>query len=172
MSEPIIIVDYEPHWSILFQELRIPVADVLGDLALTIEHVGSTSVPGLPAKPIIDMDVVVATAAHIPKVIERLATIGYEYEGDKGIRGREAFVWPPNTPRHHLYVCPRESLALQSHLLFRDYLLKHPDEAHSYACLKRELALKFASDREAYTNAKTVYIQTITERALSEVEAT
>ncbi|WP_442938325.1 GrpB family protein [Nostoc sp.] len=120
----------------------------------------------------IDMDVVVATAAHIPKVIERLATLGYVYEGDKGIRGREAFLWPPNTPRHHLYVCPRESQPLQRHLLFRDYLLKHPDEAHFYACLKRELALKFASDREAYTNAKTAYIQTITEQTLYEVEAT
>ena len=172
MSEPITIVDYDPQWPILFEQLRIPVANVLGDLASSIEHVGSTSVPGLPAKPIIDMDVVVATAARIPHVIERLATLGYVYEGDKGIRGREAFVWPPNTPRHHLYVCPRESLALQRHLLFRNYLLKHLDEAHSYACLKRELALKFASDREAYTNAKTVYIQKITERALYEVEAT
>ena len=172
MSEPIIIVDYDPHWSILFEQLRTPVANILADLALAIEHVGSTSVPGLAAKPIIDMDVVVATAAHIPKVIERLATLGYVYEGDKGIRGREAFLWPPNTPRHHLYVCPRESQPLQRHLLFRDYLLKHPDEAHFYACLKRELALKFASDREAYTNAKTAYIQTITEQALYEVEAT
>ncbi len=65
MPEPIIIVDYNPHWTKLFEELRVPVASVLGDLALTIEHVGSTSVPRLPAKPIIDMDVVVTSTAHI-----------------------------------------------------------------------------------------------------------
>ena len=99
MSEPITIVDYDPQWPILFEQLRIPVANVLGDLASSIEHVGSTSVPGLPAKPIIDMDVVVATAARIPHVIERLATLGYVYEGDKGIRGREAFAISPKTLR-------------------------------------------------------------------------
>ncbi|MBN3945596.1 MAG: GrpB family protein [Nostoc sp. NMS7] len=168
MTEQIIIFDYDTHWPILFEELRVSVAEVLGDLALAIEHVGSTSVPGLPAKPIIDMDVVVKTSAHIPKVSERLATLGYVYEGDKGIRGREAYVWPPNKPRHHLYVCPRDSEALQLHLLFRDYLLKHPNEAQRYGCLKRELALKFTNDIEAYTNAKTTYIQMIVERALKD----
>ncbi|MEH1957581.1 MAG: GrpB family protein [Nostoc sp.] len=168
LPEQIIIFDYDTHWAILFGKLRVTVAEVLGDLALAIEHVGSTSVPGLPAKPIIDMDVVVETSAQIPKVSERLATLGYVYEGDKGIKGREAFVCPPNKARHHLYVCPRDSEALKFHLLFRDYLLKHSNEAQRYGCLKRELALKFTNDIEAYTNGKTAYIQMIIERALKD----
>jgi GrpB-like predicted nucleotidyltransferase (UPF0157 family) len=171
MPEPIIIVDYDPYWSKLFEELRAPVAAVLGDLALAIaiEHIGSTSVPGLAAKPIIDMDVVVASTAHIPTAIKRLATLGYVHEGDQGISGREAFVWPPSTPRHHLYVCARDSEALRRHLSFRDYLLKHPDEVQRYGRLKQELAEKFRNDREAYTNAKDEYIQAIANRGMHDV---
>jgi len=169
MPQPIIIVDYDPDWPKLFEELRTPIASVLGGLALTIEHVGSTSVPGLAAKPIIDMDVVVESTSHIPPAIERLATLGYVHEGNLGIPGREAFLWPPSTPRHHLYVCPRDSEALRHHLSFRNYLIKHPDEAQRYRLLKRELAEKFRNDREAYTNAKDEYIQAITDLGLHDV---
>lgn len=171
MSEPIVIVDYDPYWPKLFEQIRTLVANVLGDLALTIEHVGSTSVPGLPAKPIIDMDVVVASTTLLPTVIARLAMLGYVHEGDKGISGRAAFVWPPSTPRHHLYVCPWDSEALRRHLAFRDYLLKHPDEAQRYGRLKQELAEKFRNDRSAYTNAKDEYIQTITNQGMHDVRA-
>lgn len=167
MDEPIIIVDYDPYWPKLFEELRIPVANVLGDLALTIEHVGSTAVPWLPAKAIIDIDVVVASTTLLPAVITRLATLGYVHEGDKGISGREAFVWPPSTPRHHLYVCPKDSEALQRHLAFRDYLRSHPDESQRYGRLKRELAKKFSFDRCAYTDAKDEYIQKITNQGMA-----
>lgn len=166
MPKPIIIVDYNPYWPQLFEELRATVAGVLGDFALTIEHVGSTSVPGLAAKPIIDMDVVVESASHIPSAIERLATLGYLHLGDLGISGREAFTCPPEPPHHHLYVCPKDSIALQRHLSFRNYLLQHSDEAQRYGHLKQELAEKFRNDREAYTNAKDEYIQTITNRGM------
>lgn len=166
MPEQIVIVEYDPHWPELFEKLRTPVTEVLGNLALVIEHVGSTSVPGLPAKPIIDMDVVVESTDHIRAATLGLATLGYVHEGNLGISGREAFLWPPSTPRHHLYVCPRNSKELHRHLSFRDYLIKHPDEAHRYAQLKRELAQKFTNDRKAYTDAKSEYIQTITEQAL------
>jgi len=171
MSAPIVIVDYDPYWPKLFEELRTPVANVLGDLALAIEHVGSTSVPELAAKPIVDMDVVVASTTQLGAVITRLATLGYVHEGDLGISGREAFVWPPSTPRHHLYVCPKDSMALRRHLAFRDYLLKHPDEVQRYGRLKQELAEKFRNDRSAYTNAKDEYIQMITNRAMYDLEA-
>jgi GrpB-like predicted nucleotidyltransferase (UPF0157 family) len=171
MSVPIVIVDYDPYWAKLFEELRTPIANVLGDLALDIEHVGSTSVPGLAAKPIIDMDVVVASTTQLDAVITRLATLGYVHEGNLGISGREAFVCPPFTPRHHLYVCPKDSIALRRHLAFRDYLLKHPDEVHKYGRLKQELAEKFRNDRSAYTNDKDEYIQMITNRAMYDLEA-
>ncbi len=172
MPEQIVIVEYDPNWPSLFKKLQTPVAEVLGESALAIEHVGSTSVPGLAAKPIIDMDVVVASTDYIRATTLALATLGYVHEGDLGIEGREAFLWPSNTPRHHLYVCPRDSKELRRHLSFRDYLIKHSDEAHRYARLKLELAHLFASDRKAYTDAKSEYIQMITERALHDLGAT
>jgi GrpB-like predicted nucleotidyltransferase (UPF0157 family) len=86
MRGPLIIVDYDPQWPDLFAELRATVAEALGDLVVTVEHVGSTAVPGLAAKPIIDMDVVVPSVADIPEAIRRLAILGYVHRGDIGIR--------------------------------------------------------------------------------------
>src|SRR5262245_12938232 len=123
MPEPVIIVDYDPHWRDLFDELRAPVAAALGDLAIGVEHVGSTAVPGLAAKPIIDMDVVVPSVTDIPEAIERLAILGYVHRGDLGIPGREAFISPAGKARHHLYACPLGTDELRRHRSFRDYLL-------------------------------------------------
>jgi GrpB-like predicted nucleotidyltransferase (UPF0157 family) len=81
----------------------------VADLDAQVEHVGSTSVPGLAAKPIIDVDVVVASADDVPAAIERLRSRGYVYQGDKGIKGREAFLWPRGARPHHLYVVVREA---------------------------------------------------------------
>ena len=168
MSEAIIVVEYEPKWPKVFEELHDRVAVALGDLAVAIEHIGSTSVPGLAAKPIIDMDVVAPSTAHIPAVIEQLATLGYVHEGDCGIPGREAFTCPPNTPRHHLYVCARDSEEYRRHLLFRDYLRAHPEEAQAYSALKRSSARRFQNDRSAYTKAKTAFVEERLRRAAKE----
>jgi GrpB-like predicted nucleotidyltransferase (UPF0157 family) len=100
VNAPVEIVDYDPRWPETFASLRDQVAGVLGPFALRIEHVGSTSVPGLPAKPIIDLDVVIATQVDLPEVIGRLGTLGYQHEGDLGIPGREAFNAPAATPGH------------------------------------------------------------------------
>jgi GrpB-like predicted nucleotidyltransferase (UPF0157 family) len=158
MSKPIIIVDYDPTWPALFAALRAPVAAALGDIAIAIEHVGSTAVPGLAAKPVIDLDVVIRAEADLPAAIERLASLGYGYEGDKGIPGRAAFTWPPQLPRHHLYVCARDSLAYRRHLLFRDYLRAHSDVCTAYAALKRDLATRYRTERAVYTDAKEPFI--------------
>src|SRR4051794_5664339 len=95
MVDPIVVVEYDPAWPDLFAALRTPVAAALDDVAVAIEHVGSTAVPGLAAKPIIDLDVAIRTEADLPAAIERLACLGYAYEGDLGISGRAAFAWPP-----------------------------------------------------------------------------
>jgi GrpB-like predicted nucleotidyltransferase (UPF0157 family) len=131
MPGAVIIVDYDPHWPDLFKELRAPVVAELGDLAVGVEHVGSTAVPGLAAKPIIDMDVVVPSVADIPEAIRRLAVLGYVHRGDLGIAGREAFTSPAGKPRHHLYVCSLGSEELRRHRSLRDYLLTHPDDARA-----------------------------------------
>ncbi len=163
--DPVIIVDYDPAWPNVFQFLRSKVCEVLGEVAVSVEHVGSTSVPGLAAKPIIDIDVVVESRDEIAQAISRLAKIGYVHLGDLGIPGREAFSAPPNTPEHHLYVCAREAAELRRHLAFRDYLRRNPAAARQYAELKRGLAHCCGTDRDAYTQAKTGFITGILDRA-------
>jgi GrpB-like predicted nucleotidyltransferase (UPF0157 family) len=159
LSAPVAIADYDPRWPETFAAVHSQLAGVLGPLAQRIEHVGSTAVPGLPAKPIIDLDVVIATPADLPEVIRRLHTIGYHHQGDLGIPGREAFTSPADAPAHHLYVCPADSPELARHLAFRDCLRTHPEQAHAYAELKRSLAERFRTDRDAYSHGKTSFIE-------------
>ena len=128
---------------------------MVDDFALAIEHIGSTSVPGLSAKPIIDMSVVVQSPEHVPLVIKRLATLGYVHRGNLGIEGREAFRSPQKLPAHHLYLCPEGSLGLINPLALRDYLRVHPDLAHAYGNLKKTLALEFPDDIDSYIDGKT-----------------
>ena len=159
-----IIKDYDPSWPVLFAALRAKLAATLGDLAASIEHVGSTAVPGLAAKPILDIDVLLRSAEDLPLAIERLAPLGYRHQGDLGIAGREAFVTPPRIPPHHLYVCRPDSPAFRRHILFRDYLRTHSADAQAYACLKRRLAAQFPDDRVAYTEAKSGFVTAILRR--------
>jgi GrpB-like predicted nucleotidyltransferase (UPF0157 family) len=164
MPDPVVIVAYDPRWPETFHALRQRIVDVLGEVAPSVEHVGSTAVPGLAAKPIIDLDVVVQLA-DLPIAIVRLATLGYAHEGERGVPGREAFRWPPGEPRHHLYVCPAGSPELRRHLLFRDYLRTHPEAAAAYAALKRDAAHRFREDRGAYTAAKDPFVEDVLRRA-------
>ena len=125
-SKPIEVVDYDPSWPALFEDIAAPLRAVfVGGLLTRIEHVGSTSVPGLPAKPIIDIDVVIPSRADLPEAIARLATLGYVHQGDLGITSRKSFRQPEITPRHNLYVCAEDSPELRRHLAFRDYLRAH-----------------------------------------------
>ena len=135
---PIIIQDYDPGWPELFETLRLRIASALDGIVDAIEHVGSTVVPGLAAKPIIDMDALLASGSDLPLAVARLASIGYAHEGDLGIPGREAFRSRPADYPHHLYVCHPNSPAYSGHIAFRDYLRKHEKEAAAYAELKRQ----------------------------------
>jgi len=165
------IMEYDPQWAKSFDEIKNALTNALGDLALRVEHVGSTAVPGLAAKPIIDIDVVIDSRDLLPKVIEALSGVGYSREGDLGIPGREAFKRSgPDVPRdgpgrswpaHHLYICDKENRELQRHLAFRDFLRAHPEYAQRYAQLKRALAQSYADDRDAYTEGKTALVTEI-----------
>lgn len=167
MTQPIIIADYDRNWPELYQVFRKRLAASLGDIAIAIEHVGSTAVPGLAAKPIIDIDVLLARSEILPAAIERLSNIGYSHQGDLGIAEREAFRAPSGDPPHHLYVCPPDSREFQRHLAFRDYLRTHPVEAKAYGDLKRSLAEKFQEDRNLYLAGKTDFVTRLTGLALS-----
>lgn len=163
---PVVVVDYDPQWPATFEILRSSLAGALGTMAAAIEHIGSTSVPGLAAKPIIDIDVLLKSASNLPLVIQRLASIGYVHRGDLGVAGREAFASPVGAHAHHLYVCPPESREYRRHLALRDFLRTHSAEAENYGKLKRSLAARFRNDRIAYNEGKSEFVEALLQRAL------
>jgi GrpB-like predicted nucleotidyltransferase (UPF0157 family) len=165
MAEPICVVAYNPEWPAMFERMCHCLQLFLGDVAVAIEHVGSTAVPGLAAKPILDIDVVVRTRSEVAEGIRRLGEDGYVHRGDLGVRGREAFTNPPDRTRHHLYLVVQGSEALQNHLEFRDYLRSHPETAEEYGALKKVLAARFRDDREGYNLAKTQFVTDVLRRA-------
>ncbi len=164
--EPIEIVDYDPQWPVQFAEIagRVRVAFADGPL-IAVEHVGSTAVIGLAAKPIIDIDVVIPSEDDLPDAIARLTTLGYVHQGDLGITGREAFQSPPVAPAHHLYLCVCDNAEYRRHVAFRDYLRVHWGAAQRYEALKRDLAARHRADRRAYSEAKREFIEAILEKA-------
>ena len=159
MAKPIAVVPYSEEWPATFEALKARAESALGPLVRRIEHVGSTSVPGLPAKPIVDIDVVIERDDQLDDVIERLATLGYEFESDKGVAGRYAFRSPSGSPNHHLYVCAQDNPELHRHLVFRDYLRRHPEEAAAYGELKQQLAQEHPVDRSTYGDGKKDWIE-------------
>jgi GrpB-like predicted nucleotidyltransferase (UPF0157 family) len=165
----VVISDYDPAWPSLFASLAGTVSAALGPVLLRVEHVGSTAVPGLCAKPIIDLDVVVRPA-DVAEAVRRLSDFGYAHRGDLGVTGREAFATPAGTPAHHLYVCPADSPALAEHLRFRDCLRVDAELAAEYGLLKRHLAARFGSDREGYCEAKTGFVRAALSRAADKAE--
>lgn len=171
MTARIEITDYDPTWAETFQQIRAKVQSCLGDLAGRTEHVGSTAVPGLAAKPIVDVDVLLGSTHALSEAIARLSRLGYRHEGDLGTAGREAFYPPADMPYHHLYVCPPDSDEFARHIAFRNYLRDHPEAADEYAGLKRALAAEYRNDREAYGRGKRAFIEDILRRTNSRAEA-
>ena len=159
------IADYDVSWPATFLALRDRIRPVLGSIADAIEHVGSTSVPGLAAKPIIDIDVIVSHRDRVPAATERLRLLGYVHQGNLGIQDREAYETPAGLPAHHLYVCISGSPALTNHITVRDYLRTHPECAAAYGRLKKELAGRFPDDVGQYTRAKSECILQILRNA-------
>ena len=137
----------------------------LADVALRIEHVGSTSVPGLAAKPIIDMTIVVAARDDVPKTIDRLTTLGYVHRGTLGIDDRDAFDHPADVRRHNLYICPAGTIGVVNQVAVRDYLRAHPEVAAQYGALKKRLADRFPCDIDSYVLEKTDFVLEILRHA-------
>lgn len=162
------VVPYQPEWKTEFNRLRGMLEGCLGDLVLTIEHVGSTSVEGLWAKPIIDVDVVMESYAVLPAIIDRLAEAGYEHQGNLGVEGREAFrpVEENGFPKHHLYVCPQDGRGYLEHIALRNYLRTNEEARQAYQALKLRLAVNHRYDVDQYCENKTAFIQTILDKTL------
>ena len=159
----VIVLPYDAAWAQDFISIRDELADTLGDLVLRIEHVGSTSVPGLSAKPIIDIDVVIRDYSVFDDVAATLQEIGYRHEGNLGIAGREAFGYEgkEHLREHHLYVCPADSPELKRHTAFRDYLRSHPEAVRGYSRIKEEGARLYPNDIDKYIEHKSPVIEQI-----------
>ena len=151
-TKKVVVLPYDRAWKTDFEQIRQELAAALGELALAIEHVGSTSVEGLSAKPCIDIDVVIADYTVFDAVVQKLAAIGYTHEGNLGIPEREAFRYEekPHLRKHHLYVCPRNSRELHRHITFRDFLRSHPEAAREYGQVKETAARLFPEDMDRY----------------------
>jgi GrpB-like predicted nucleotidyltransferase (UPF0157 family) len=163
------VVPYTSQWSILFQQEQILLREALGELALDIQHIGSTAIPGLASKPIIDIGIAVIDLALVSQCIAPLTSLGYHYFGDREQRGDEFFAKGTEDRRtHYVHILALSHAAWQNYLDFRDYLIAHPTELESYARLKTDLATHHKHNRAAYTKAKNDFIK----ETLSKVHVT
>ena len=163
VTKHVAVLPYDEQWKQDFLKIKAELADALGQLAVGIEHVGSTSVQGLSAKPVIDIDVVIPDYTMLNDVVSALGEIGYQHEGNLGIAGREAFKYDgkEHLKTHHLYVCPEDSLELRRHVAFRDYLRAHPEAVREYSRIKEEGAKQYPDDIERYIEHKSPFIEKI-----------
>jgi GrpB-like predicted nucleotidyltransferase (UPF0157 family)/quercetin dioxygenase-like cupin family protein len=167
VTQDIVVVDYDPAWPEWFERTRTYVWPAVQDLALRIDHVGSTAVPGLAGKPMIDMDIVVAAPSRVRPVIDALGAIGYQWVGDLGVDGREAFEAPGQAalPPHHLYLVVENSQAHLDHVLFRDLLRADVEGRRQYGELKRANVELAHGDMDLYVAAKARLVAELLGRA-------
>jgi GrpB-like predicted nucleotidyltransferase (UPF0157 family) len=157
------VVPHSLQWKDLFQEEQERLRTAIGDRVVPIEHIGSTSVPGLDAKPVIDIAVAVRVIEDAADAIPLLESLGYLYRGELGLPGRHYFRRGDPTT-HHLHIIEAHSHYWNQYIGFRDYLRLHPETAREYAVLKHQLAARYPNDREAYTTGKSAFITDVLSR--------
>ena len=167
---PVVLEDYRPQWLALFETERARIRAAIALPGVSVEHIGSTAVPGLAAKPIIDILIGLRHLEDAAVVIPPLEGLGYEYipQRELDTPERRFLARPETKPRtHHIHLVEFGSDFWERHLLFRDHLRTHADAAREYASLKRALAAQFRENREAYTEGKTAFVRWIEEAARS-----
>ncbi len=164
----IVIADYDPVWPALFEEEKARILAVAGSYIQDIQHVGSTSVPGLGAKPTIDILIGLSDLALVEKCVLPLQGLGYEYLGENGLPERHFFRRPPGASwigrTHNMHMVVKGNRDWRRMVTFRDYLRTHPEVVQQYYALKQELATRYSSHRDAYKiypEAKTEFIESI-----------
>ncbi|MDO1581519.1 GrpB family protein [Rhizobium oryzicola] len=160
MKPPIVLEPPNPRWAALFETERLAMENVNEGWFSAIHHIGSTSIPGIVAKPIIDILVALNRDEDGAACAAAMETIGYEYRGDGGISGRR-YYRKGNPHTHHVHMFVESHPAYGRHLRFRDFLRAHPEDARAYEALKQELAVRFVSDTFSYSQAKDEFCQRI-----------
>ncbi|WP_432254677.1 GrpB family protein [Limimaricola sp. AA108-03] len=163
-----LITPHDPNWSAAFDAEARAVQAVLAEVAIALHHIGSTAIPGIPAKPVIDMLGVVPELGQLDRRTVELRALGYVAMGAYGIEGRRYFLKKDAAGRHthHLHVYPEGSAHIERHLVFRDYLRQHPEQAAAYGTLKLRLTNGGARSREAYQDGKAPFIMQTERKAL------
>ncbi len=156
-QEPIVVVDYDQAWPAQYAAEAARIRDALGAGLIGLDHIGSTAVPGLAARPIVDMMPLVASFEAAESLVPPMEMLGYHYFGEYGIPRRHYF----NRPGYHVHMLEPGSAQATGHIAFRDYLRAHPETAAAYASLKRRLAALHRDDRDGYTDAKAEFVQSI-----------
>ncbi|MBR5806116.1 MAG: GrpB family protein [Oscillospiraceae bacterium] len=157
----VIVLPYDVKWKADFEKIKAEIENAIGQLIVSVEHVGSTSVRGMSAKPCIDIDVVIKDYSVFDAVVSNLAEIGYIHEGDLGIKDRHAFRYTDkqHLQTHHLYVCPQHSAELHRHITFRDFLRSNPDAVEKYSRVKETAAQLFPDNIDKYIEYKSPCIE-------------
>lgn len=158
---PVVVVPYSSAWPAQFEVVARDLRQALTGLASArVEHVGSTSVPGLAAKPILDIDVIV-DGKEMAKAVAAMGSAGYVHRGDLGVADREAFYAPDDSPRRNVYVCRAETLNVRNHLAVREVLRARADLRDEYAAVKLALAVDPNMDIETYIARKSAVLQKV-----------
>lgn len=160
------VVPYNSEWPNMFQNERIALAQILNDELINIYHIGSTSIPGLIAKPIIDILIVVKDINKIDEYNAALELIGYAAKGENGIPNRRYFQKGGDNRTHHLHIYELNDFNITRHIAFRDYLIAHPEQANRYADKKLALVKQNATDIEAYIEGKNDLVKELEEHAI------
>ena len=159
------LVEYDPRWPAIFEAEAARLDPVVVPLSITLEHIGSTAIPGLCAKPVLDILAGYDDPAGLQDIIAAMTAAGYVHRGERGISGREFF--RRGTPRaYHIHLTQRNSAFWRDHLRFRDALRADAALRDGYARVKRELAAKYPADREAYIEGKTPFVLDVLRRAV------
>jgi len=156
------LLPHDERWHALFEEERVRLQNAVGEFVEAVEHVGSTSVCGIAAKPVLDIAAAISDKTMGERCVAPIKNLGYIYRGENGIAGRFYFVkGAPESRTHHLHLLPANSDELKNHLFFRDYLRANSDAAAEYDKLKKELARKYSNDRDAYLGGKAAFVKRI-----------
>lgn len=169
MPQHITVVDYDPEWPLKYVREQESIAEILEDNCLAVYHIGSTAVPGLAAKPIIDIMAVVRSLEQVDDVAEKFANIGYEYLGEFGMAGRRYLRKGGDERTYQIHIFQADDRKnIDRHLAFRDYLRTHEKERKEYVKIKQELAQKFPYDIDGYCEGKENFVREVEKRALAQ----
>lgn len=163
----VIVTNYNGNWNRMFEDEAKKIKAIFGDELNDIHHIGSTSVPGLQAKPIIDMMPVVKDITRIDSFNEQMKELGYECMGEFGMEGRRYFRKGGDHRTHHVHAFQMDNIEdIQRHLAVRDFLRTHPEVASQYGSLKERLARQYPDDIEAYMDGKDSFVKNLEKKAL------